>query len=124
MTERDALQLVHDNNGRSFDDMLEIAVAQGHDEMAVKLRFDSLFRQGYITGVFHFGYPVTMHLAGEDRLEQLNQEAIDKTKQEKQQRFENKIAVLTLLVTLVSFIAGLVVEHTTNVVSNVLVLFH
>lgn len=124
MNEQQALQLLSELNGKSFDDMLAAAKSAGFDEMQVKLRFQDLHQKRYVSGAFVLGLPVFITLEGSDRLDQLNQEAEDKAKQERQQRFDNKISVATLLVSLISFIAGVFVEHFAGIVALVLSFFH
>lgn len=117
MTEHEALQLVSDLNGKSFDDMLAAATAKGHDEMDVKLRFQSLWQQGYITGVFQFGYPVTLYQAGLDRLaehqrnEQLTQQSAEEAaKLKAEKRSEKKLVIVGILVPAVFSALALVVD--------------
>ena len=60
---------------------------------------------------------------GEDALldfENMRQKESDK---KRQQRFENKISVLQVLVSLVTFILGLIVEHFSGIIGIILQLF-
>ena len=50
-------------------------------------------------------------------------EARDEAKQEKQQRFENKIAIANLLVPLITYICGLLTEHYAGIFGFFLKLF-
>lgn len=117
MTEHEALQLVHDHSGKSFDEMLAIAVKQGHDELAVKLRFQSLFEQGYIPGIFHFPYPITLYLEGADRLmayqkedELAKQAAEEAAKLEAEKRSQKKLVIAGILVPAVFSALALVIQ--------------
>lgn len=49
--------------------------------------------------------------------------ANEKAKKERQQRFENKIAIANLLIPVVTFILGILVEHFTGIVRTVINLF-
>ena len=46
-----------------------------------------------------------------EKAEQIEKEHNQESKQERQQRFENKMSVATLLVSVVTFVAGILVEH-------------
>lgn len=120
MNELQALQLVSNLNGKSFDEMLAAAMTAGHDASSVKLRFRSLYEKGYIEGASVLQRPVYLTVSGADRLEQLCQEAKDKAEAEKQRRFQNKVSVASVLVPLVTFVLGLVVEHCAGLVALLL----
>ncbi len=47
---------------------------------------------------------------GLNALDEFEEQAGEKAKEEKQKRFENKVAVLNLVVSILSFLAGLLVE--------------
>lgn len=51
--------------------------------------------------------------------EQAQKEAEQEAKDERQQRFENKISILNLLVPLITFVIGLFVEHFAHIVPAV-----
>lgn len=119
MNELEALKLLATLSGKSFDDMLSAAESSGHATMDVKLRFQSMYTKDYLTGAFQFGVPVNITIKGLERLEQLEQEAIDKAKQEKQQSFQNKVSVAAVLVPLITFILGVVIEHYAGLISLV-----
>lgn len=55
---------------------------------------------------------------GKNELEQFEEKRAEATKKERQQRFENKISVLNLLVPLVTFLLGLLVEHFSGVIDR------
>ena len=61
---------------------------------------------------------------GRAALEEAYQAAEQKAKDERQQRFDNKISIANVLVPLVTFLLGLVIEHYTGIVRLVLSLFH
>lgn len=50
-------------------------------------------------------------------------EARDEAKQEKQQRFENKLAIANLLIPFITFILGLLAEHYSGMLEFFLKLF-
>lgn len=60
-------------------------------------------------------WKLTLH--GASALLEFEQERDRQAKQEKQQRFENKLSVLNALVPLVTFFLGLIVEHYAGLVS-------
>lgn len=55
----------------------------------------------------------------QSRDEQAKKEAEQEAKNERQQRFENKISVLNLLVPLITFVIGLFVEHFAHIIPAV-----
>lgn len=61
--------------------------------------------------------------SGADVFEQIQEEREKASKQESQQRFDNKISVASLLVPFITFILGLLVDHYTNLVSFILKIF-
>lgn len=67
------------------------------------------------------------HLARQEQQLKESKEALkmarDEAKQEKQQRFENKIAIANLLIPLITFILGLVAEHYSGMLEFFLKLF-
>lgn len=124
MNEYQALLIASANSGKSIEDILFAAQSAGHtNEAENKLRFQSLHDQGYIEGAFVLGLPVTLTLLGADRLEQLKQEIAEASKKERQQRFNNKVAIAQILVPLITFILGLLVEHFTGIVRFAFSLF-
>ena len=50
---------------------------------------------------------------------QAQEKAREKAEQERQQRFDNKIAVLNLLMPLITFVLGLIVEHFAGIVGTI-----
>lgn len=62
-------------------------------------------------------------LSGAEEFEQIQEKRTKESKQESQQRFDNKISVASLLIPFVTFVLGLLVDHYTNIVSFVVSLF-
>lgn len=60
---------------------------------------------------------------GEDALLDFENMRQEKSDEKRQQRFENKISILQLLVPLVTFILGLIVEHFSGIIGIVFQLF-
>ena len=60
---------------------------------------------------------------GAEVYEQLQEEREQASKTERQQSFDNKIAVASLLVPFITFVLGLLVDHYTDLVSFLLSLF-
>jgi hypothetical protein len=61
--------------------------------------------------------------SGANAYEEANEERKNQAKQERQQRFENKVSIATVLVPLVTFILGIIVESQVNIVDWILALF-
>ena len=62
--------------------------------------------------------------AGEAALSEFEEERQKEAKNERQRRFQNKISVLNMLVPLVTFFLGLVVEHFAGLLDFLASLFH
>ena len=65
----------------------------------------------------------TLSSKGEDALAAYDQMVKDKAENKRQQRFDNKIAIATVLVPLITFVLGLVVEHFSGIMSLFFSLF-
>ena len=65
----------------------------------------------------------TLSTKGEDALAAYEQMIKDKAENKRQQRFNNKVAIATVLVPLITFILGLVVEHFSGIMSLFFSLF-
>lgn len=112
MNELDALVIASEYSGESIDKMMEVAKEKGFSNVTEsKLRFQSLYLDGYIQGAFQFGLPVTITLSGKDRLEQLQQLAEKDSKDERNKRFNKKLAIAGLLVPFIIFVLEVVVDH-------------
>ena len=61
--------------------------------------------------------------SGKDAILQFEQHREEQAKNERQQRFQNKVAVATVLVPAITFVLGLVVEHFAGIMSLFLSLF-
>lgn len=59
-----------------------------------------------------------------EQAKQIEEESAKNAKAEKQQRFDNKIAIASLFVSAVSFVLGLLAEHFAGLLSLVARLFH
>lgn len=60
---------------------------------------------------------------GANAYEQANEERRNQTDQKKQQRFDNKISVASVLVPLITFFLGIIVEFQANIVEWLLAIF-
>lgn len=91
-------------------------------------RFQTFIDRKYVTinSVNHDLRPKDWMLtaAGCDALLEFEERRYNKAKQERQQRFENKISVLNLFVPLITFVLGLIVENRFEIVSFFISLFH
>lgn len=63
-------------------------------------------------------WSITVH--GEDSLAEFKQRHAEKAKQEKQQRFQNKVSVASVLVPAITFILGLLVENFSGIAGRLL----
>lgn len=82
MNELAALLIVAEHSGKSIDEMLAAAEKAGFPDRAENEdRFLSLLQQNYIEGAFVLDQPVTVTLAGKDRLRQLKAAAEYKVRQ-------------------------------------------
>lgn len=61
---------------------------------------------------------------GEDALAEFEKCCQNEAKAERQQRFENKISVASVLVPLITFVLGLIIEHYAGIVGLLLSMFH
>ena len=112
MNELDALLIVSEHSGESMDQMLSAAAEKGFtDNVENKARFYTLHELNYIEGPFVLGLPVYITQAGKDRLEQLQELAEKDSKDESDRRSNKHFAVIGILVTLIIFILGVVIDH-------------
>lgn len=56
-------------------------------------------------------------------LQQLQEEAEQKAKDERQKRFDNKISVLNVVVPLLTFILGILLEHFSGIITKLISMF-
>lgn len=61
--------------------------------------------------------------SGADLFEQIQEEREEASKQEEQQSFENKMSVASLLVSVVTFLAGVLIEHFANIIPFLITVF-
>lgn len=66
--------------------------------------------QGFTLGGIPYIKAWSVTNEGLNALDEFEEQAGEKAKEEKQKRFENKVAVLNLVVSILSFLAGLLVE--------------
>lgn len=77
MDELDALLIAAEHSGKSIEKMLDVAQKAGFPDRKENVeRFLTLLDKDYINGAFVLGLPVTITLAGKDRLQQL-QKAVE-----------------------------------------------
>ena len=92
------------------------------DPILVKHALDELEAKGYIEPILGSDkYRLTT--LGSNAFEDAKEERNKQAKNERQQRFENKVSVASVLVPTVTFFLGLVVEHSTQVVDLIISLF-
>ena len=74
--------------------------------------FSSDVYPGYV-GVFATAHKIT--ILGEDCINEFERNREQHSKQERQQRFDNKISVASVLVPLITFIVGILVEYLSGI---------
>ena len=83
-----------------------------------------LLRQGFCDKPLDFSKPVVYASQQGKAFLHSHEEKLDQqAKHERQQRFENKISVLSVLVPLITFVIGVFVEHFTGLVDWLISLF-
>lgn len=131
------LALLYGVGGRmQFVDLMNQTVTlSGLDVLQAKVLLKTMRGQSLISGDFSAGSFVQLEQPGaelflslqkeaKERLQLAEKEAEQAAKNERQQRFDNKISVAMLLVNLVFFIVGLVAEHFIGIVRFFASLFH
>lgn len=63
-------------------------------------------------------------ISGEIALSEFEEASAKKAKDEKQQRFQNKISVASVLIPLITFILGLMVEHFYGIIGIIFEVLH
>lgn len=131
------LALLYGVGGRmQFVDLMNQTVALSTlDVLQTKVLLKTMRGQSLISGDFsasssvHLEQPgaelfLSLQKEAKERLQLAEKEADQAAKDERQQRFDNKISEATLLVNLVFFIVGLVAEHFIGIVRFFASLFH
>lgn len=115
MTERQIEVLKMSVNGVHYYDDL-----QGHDRgVLMYLADENLVYTKALSPPIYF-----ITEKGRAKLKALENEAKQEAESKRQQRFENKISVLNVLVPAVTFVLGLLVEHFSGLVEWVVSFFH
>ena len=86
-----------------------------------KLIESTIVKSKAISGVLQFyetGWIITV--AGQDALSAYEKKSAQDTESKRQQRFQNKVSVASVLVPFITFILGLVVEHYSGLISLLL----
>ena len=131
------LALLYGVGGRmQFVDLMNQTVTlSGLDVLQTKALLKTMRGQSLISGDFSAGSFVQLEQPGaelflslqkeaKERLQLAEKEAKQAAKDERQQRFNNKIAIATLLIQFVSFIFGILAEHYVGIFNWVSSLFH
>ena len=115
------------NNGKSIEytKLLTCGLADPKPNgTADKQRLKHLLAENYISGQLTSYGKISLTPKGQIRLDELTDKSEEKAENKAQQRFENKISVLNLLIPLVTFALGVVVEHYVSIVDWFFTLFH
>lgn len=131
------LALLYGVGGRmQFVDLMnQTAALSVLDVLQTKALLKTMRGQSLISGDFSASSYVQLEQPGaelflslqkeaKERLQLAEKEAKQAAKNERQQRFNNKIAIATLLIQFVSFIFGILAEHYVGVFNFVSALFH
>lgn len=116
---------------KSFSDREEKPINRYEERTSMLVEAD------YLTVTKHIGDPMpngkirlrthfTAHIsqAGLDALLEFEKCRQQEAKAERQQRFDNKVSVASVLVPLITFILGLIIEHYAGIVGLLLSMFH
>lgn len=120
--EYEILKAIYDSKGQKIlkDDL---AKPYADDKRKYRLMcrhlMDTKCIKGDIDGYFFYLQP-----NGIARYLELEKEREQNAKSEKQQAFENKISVANVVIPVVSFLAGVAVEHLAGIVNVLSSLFH
>ena len=125
MTELQILAAIQTNGGyMESTALLNLGLSHAQTDLQTyKAQIKKLKENGYISGILKPYSNVMLTPEGRLHLAALKNEAENKSQQEKQQRFDNKISILSVLVPFISFILGLVVEHYADIVTLFFSLF-
>lgn len=124
MTELDVLTILKDNNGRfSFVELLNHGLSDAvSDPSADKALIRRMIKDGTLRGETSAYSTIYLTDAAYLRLRELEEQehkaqesAKEKAEKEKQQRFENKLAVLNTITPIVTFIIGLLIGSTDQI---------
>ena len=124
MTELDVLTILKDNNGRfSFVELLNHGRSDAvSNPSADKVLIRRMIKDGTLRGETSAYSTIYLTDAAYLRLRELEEQehkaqesAKEKTEKEKQQRFENKLAVLNTTTPIVTFIIGLLIGSTDQI---------
>lgn len=131
------LALLYGVGGRmQFVDLMNQTVTlSGLDVLQTRALLKTMRGQSLVSGDFSAGSYVQLEQPGaelflslqkeaKERLQLAEKEAKQAAKDERQQRFNNKIAIATLLIQFVSFIFGILAEHYVGIFNLVSALFH
>ena len=91
-------------------------------EMFIEQKLVSIAEIFFEKGIPKHTWSVTA--SGEHELVMYEEKVKQHTANERQKRFENKIAVLNILILLITFIAGMIADHFSGIVGRLLSLFH
>lgn len=115
-----------------YDLLLSFLEKPFRSENGLPDTFSLLEERGFIeaskltSNGFEFGYPIEWSItpAGREALERFEQCRDDRAQQKRQQRFQNKISVASVLIPLVTFFLGILVEHFGHIIGFFIGLFH
>lgn len=93
------------------------------DHLADKSRIEELLRKNYLKGSTEPYSTITLTNKGQCLLDELQKIADQQAEKEKQNRFQKKISIASVLVPCVTFVLGLIVEHCASIICFFLQLF-
>lgn len=125
MTELQILNAVANNGGSiGYTELMNQGLSDSvFDPLTDRALIRALHKSGVLSGDLSAYGSVFISDDGRLRLRHLQHEAEEQAKQERQQRFDNKIAVANILVPLITFVLGILVEHYAGILSWILSLF-
>lgn len=116
------LKILYESNSRRELNRYEIMHSVSDDPNLIKKALEELESTRFIKNLT-CSEVFKLTPEGAIIFEQIKEEREKEAKKESQQRFDNKISVVSLLIPLVTFIIGLIVEHYSHPVSLILLLF-
>jgi len=113
MTELQILRALQNSGGTiGYTELLNLGLTEANfDPLTDRSLIHALKADGFVSGKLGAYGSVSLEDKGRLRLRQLQQEADEQAKQERQQRFDNKIAIANIFVPLVTFVGGILLEH-------------
>ena len=129
MTELQILSAIKNNGGSmEYTTLINQNLTDSNrDGLADTARIEQMIKDGLLEGkteaYCHISITKPGRLYLQDAYKAAEEERKKQAEQKRQQRFDNKISVASLLIPLVTFFLGIIVEFQANIVNWILALF-